>query len=134
MLCCVFRASDSLTLFWIVTCGRKPALVRIGEPRPPFGRKLLAQRAELRRAERQRDAALQRLRLAHVDLERPPARDDLAQQRLDLAGAVARQSVEERDVRRDKIALRRIVPAAQRVEAGEGFPVHLQREDERRRA
>ena len=57
---------------------------------------------------------------------------DLREQRLDLARPLARQPVEERHMRRDEIALRRIVSPPQRVEGGERLAVHLERQDERR--
>ena len=81
--------------------------------------------------EKDRDAALEHLRLARGDVDRLSATDaTLCEKRLDLARALRRQAVEERHVRRHEIALRRIVAAAKRIERGERLAVHLQRQDE----
>jgi hypothetical protein len=75
-------------------------------------------------------AALQRLHFHDRDIKRWVAAADAGKQRFHFSRTAARELMEQRDMRRHEIALRRIVAAPQLLETGEGLPVHLQSEHE----
>lgn len=97
----------------------------------PFARQPVPERHEFRRGERDGDATAEGAQTGRHELERALLAADLVEQPGHLIPLLPRKRMEQREVGRDEVALRREVPAPQVVEIRKGAPVERERQDER---